>query len=151
MVATGCLPDFHRAWAFWQPGWELQGELAAPRSQVRVNGVIWPCLDAWDFILEPVSFGSGCQEATFHCLSALLPADLGMEIPLMSTDPTSGQMEGWALVLHSSRLCAKPTGSHWMGRLRYPFNLALPTVNSIYPLCTSVYLPACVPVHREFA
>lgn len=40
MEVTGCLPDFHRVWAFWQPGWELQGELAALRSQVRVNRII---------------------------------------------------------------------------------------------------------------
>lgn len=69
MEATVCLPDFHRVWAFWKPGWEFQGELAALRSQVRVNRIIWPCLDSWDFILEPVSFGSGCRDATFHNLS----------------------------------------------------------------------------------
>lgn len=58
----------HGVWAFWKPGWELQGRLAALGSQVEVNGIIWPCLDAWDFILEPVSFGSVCREASFRRL-----------------------------------------------------------------------------------
>ena len=72
MEAIARLPDFHRVWAFWKPGLGLQGELAALASQVRVNKIIWPCLDVWDFILEPVSFGSGCQEATFHRLRIAL-------------------------------------------------------------------------------
>lgn len=71
MEATMCLSDFLRMWSFWKPGWELQGELAALGSPVRANRIMWPCLDAWDFILEPVSLGSGCWETTFHFLNIL--------------------------------------------------------------------------------